>query len=338
MRNPIMYRIAKLSATVVLNPMHFGRSGRRRIDPSYQISYNYDNADATFRRRIESLRVTPCQAGPSAHARPRCHRHVRNLLVLWNPLGGEPVKINLHEFNEYLSGLSHDDPAVRQKSVSGLAKYSSAEWQGTPDAIRDAVAALLSASRLRTAAAPDGVFRAEAAKVLGNIGTQSPAVLPELVRLLQKDADARVRTEGARALGKIGEGAASASRTIAAVLDDRDSGETVRAAAAWALARVDPLSAGTASSLRAATDDRNGHVGVCAAEALWKVSPETSRAILALAARLGDPGVQQAAAQALYRIGPAAKEAVPALLASADAQARLFPESLLFPLPTIPLT
>jgi HEAT repeat protein len=242
------------------------------------------------------------------------------------------VKINLHEFKEYLGGMSHDDPAVRQKSVSGLAKYSTAEWQGTPDAITDAVAALVSASRLRVAEARDGAFRAEAAKVLGNIGTQSTAVLPELVRLLQKDADGRVRTEAARALGKIGEGAASASRSIAAVLDDLHGGESVRGAAAWALARVDPSSAGTALSLRAAADDRSGYVGVIAAEALWKVSPQTGGAILALAARLGDPAARQAAADALYRIGPAAKEAVPALMAAAKDKNRLFRESVLLAL------
>jgi len=242
------------------------------------------------------------------------------------------VKINIYEFKEYLGGLSHNDPAVRQKAVCGLAKYSSAEWEGTPDAITAAVAALLSASRLRVAGAPDGAIRADAAKVMGNIGTKSPAVLPELVRLLQKDADGRVRTEAARALGKIGEGAASASRSIAAVLGDPHGGEALRGAAAWALARVDPLSAGTASSLDAAADDRSGHVGVCAAEALWKVSPETGRAILALAARLGDPEVGQAAAQALYRIGPAAKEAVPALIAAAKAKDRLFRESVILAL------
>jgi HEAT repeat protein len=242
------------------------------------------------------------------------------------------MKINMYEFNEFLGGLSHNDPVIRQKSVNGLARYSSAEWQGTPDAITDAVAALLSASRLRAAGAPDGAFRAEAAKVLGNIGTQSPAVLPELVRLLQKDADGRVRTEAARALGKIGEGAASVSRSIAAVLDDPHGAEIVRGAAAWALARVDPSSAGTVSALHAAAEDRSGHVGVCAAEALWKVSPETGWAILALAARLSDPEVGQAAAQALYRIGPAAKEAVPALLAATKDKDRLFRESVLLAL------
>ena len=242
------------------------------------------------------------------------------------------MKINTHEFNEYLGGLSHDDPAVRRKSMGGLANYSSAEWEGTPDAITAAVAAVQSACRLRAAAVQDGAVRAEAAKVLGNIGTKSQAVLPELVRLLQKDSDGRVRTEAARALGKIGEGAASASRSIAAVLGDPHGGEALRGAAAWALARVDPLSAGTASSLDAAADDRSGHVGVCAAEALWKVSPETGRAILALAARLGDPEVGQAAAQALYRIGPAAKEAVPALIAAAKAKDRLFRESVILAL------
>jgi HEAT repeat protein len=242
------------------------------------------------------------------------------------------VKINLRELNEYLGGLSHDDSAVRRKSMGGLANYSSADWQATPDAVTPAVAALLNASRLRAAAPPDGAFRAEAAKVLGNIGTQSPAVLPDLLRLLQKDPDGRVRTEAARALGKIGEGAASASRSIAAVLGDPHGGEGLRGAAAWALARIAPSSAGTASSLDAAADDRSGHVSVCAAEALWKVTPETGRAILALAARLSDPEVGQAAAQALYRIGPAAKQAVPALIAAAKAKDRVFRESVLLAL------
>jgi hypothetical protein len=35
--------------------------------------------------------------------------------------------------------------------------------------------------------------------------------VPDLARLVQKDADDRVRTEAVRALGKIGQGAASAS-------------------------------------------------------------------------------------------------------------------------------
>jgi HEAT repeat protein len=167
---------------------------------------------------------------------------------------------------------------------------------------------------------------------LGNIGSESPSVLPELLRLLQKDADGGVRTEAAKALGKLGEKAATASRSIAAVLGDQGCEVALRCAAAWALARVDPLAAGTAAALGVAADDRNGHVGVSAAEALWKVSHTASKPVLALAARLGDPVVQQAAAQALYRIGPGAKEAVPALLAAAKTKDRLFRETVIMAL------
>jgi hypothetical protein len=37
------------------------------------------------------------------------------------------MKIYMNEFNQYLGGLSHDDPAERQKAVRGLAKYSNAQ-------------------------------------------------------------------------------------------------------------------------------------------------------------------------------------------------------------------
>ena len=247
-------------------------------------------------------------------------------------LESKPMKINMHEFNEHLAGLADRDPAVRQKAVSGLAKYSFAEWQGTPDAVTAAVAVLVSASPHRSAASADGAFRAEAAKALGNIGTQSPAVLPELRRLLQHDADDRVRAEAARALGKIGEGAGTASQALAAVLGDPHAGDMLRGVAAWALGRVSPLAAGTAPALGAAAGDRSGHVGVCAAEALWKVSGEDGWAVLRLAARLGDPAVCHAAAQALYRIGAGAKEAVPALLAAAKTKDRLFRELVIMAL------
>ena len=236
------------------------------------------------------------------------------------------MKINMHEFNERLGGLADGDADVRRKAVSGLAKYSTAEWQGAQDAIPAAVAALVGGSPHRSAAPRDGAFRAEVAKALGNIGTESPAVLPELLRLLQHDADGDVRAEAARALGKIGEGAGTASRALVTVLGDPRAGDTLRGAAAWALGRISPPAAGTVPALGAATGDRSGHVGVCAAEALWKVAHEDGRAVQTLAARLGDPAVCHAAAQALYRIGPGAKEAVPALLAAAKTKDRLFRE------------
>jgi HEAT repeat protein len=247
-------------------------------------------------------------------------------------LDGKPMKINMKEFNDHLAGLAHGDPAVRRKAISELAKYSGPEWQGNPDAVSAAVAAVVNGSPFRAAKCLDKTFRAEAAKALGNIGLESPAVVPELLRFLEKDADAGVRTEAARALGKIGEGAAAARGAIAAALRDMGGGDALRAAAAWALARVAPSAPGTAAALSDAANDRSGHVGVCAAEALWKVSGESSGAVLALAARLDDLAVRHVAAHALYRIGAGAKRALPALLAAAKTKDRLFQQSVVMAL------
>src|SRR5207244_2175301 len=222
---------------------------------------------------------------------------------------GRPMKIYMNEFNQYLGGLSQDDPAERQKAVRGLAKYSNAQWQGSPDAVSAAVPALIKTARLRDTAASNGSLRAEAAKALGNIGAESSAVVTELLRLLQEDADSGVRTEAAHALGIIGERASAASRALVVVVSDPDGEEILRGEAAWALARVGPLAPGTVATLRAAMNDRSGHVGVRAAEALWKVSGDASRAVVALVARLGDPAVRHAAVQALNRIGLGAKSA-----------------------------
>ncbi len=238
------------------------------------------------------------------------------------------MKIYMPEFNEYLGGLTHDDPVFRLNAVRSLAKYSGAQWQGAPDAVFAAVPALVKAARLRSAAP----FRAEATKALGNIGIESPAVVAVLLHLLKEDADGSVRTEAAHALGTIGERAATACRALVVVIGDRGGGDILRGEAAWAFARVGPLAPGTAATLRAAVNDRSAHVGVRAAEALWKVSGDASRAVLALVARLGDPVVGEAAAQALNRIGPGAKGAVPALLIAVKSKDRLFRESVVMAL------
>ena len=84
------------------------------------------------------------------------------------------MKIYMPEFNQYLGGLTDDDPDVRQRAVRSLAKYSGAQWQGSPDAVSAAVPALVKAVRLQGAAPSDVAFRAEATKSLGNIGAESP--------------------------------------------------------------------------------------------------------------------------------------------------------------------
>ncbi len=240
------------------------------------------------------------------------------------------MKIYMNELNDYLGGLTHNDPGMRQKGVRGLAKYSGAQWQATPDAVSAAVPALVNAARLGGTAPSEVAFRAEATKALGNIGAESSAVVTELVRLLQ--ADGSVRTEAAHALGVIGERATIASRALVLVIGDPSGGDLLRGESVWALARVGPLAPGTEMTLSAAVDDRSAHVAVRAAEALWRVSGDTGRAALALVSRLGDPAVRNAAVQALNRIGLGAKAAVPALLIAMKSKDRLFRESVVMAL------
>jgi HEAT repeat protein len=242
------------------------------------------------------------------------------------------MKINMKQFDEHLAELARDDIVVQWKAVSSLAKYSSAEWQGTPEAVSSAVQSLVKASRSGGATPLGGALRAEAAKALGNIGAESSAVVPELIHILKEDSDGKVRTEAAHALGKIGERAGAASRALADVVVDPDYGDILRGEAAWALARVGPLAPDTVPALSAAARDHSGYVGVRAAEALWKASGEASRAALALVARLEDPEFRNAAAQALNRIGPGAKGAVRALLIAAKSTDRLFRESVVMAL------
>jgi HEAT repeat protein len=245
------------------------------------------------------------------------------------------MKVNMQQFNGYLAGLTAGDPSARREAINGLAKYSTSEWEGAAEAVEAAVAALVTTGRHRGAALPDAPSRVEAAKTLGNIGARSPAVVPELLRLLTQDADAAVQTEAARSLGKVGPEAAAASEPLRAILADTGRGEALRCEAARALARTDPQGPGTDAALSAAAKDRRGSVSVCAAEALWRATGDAERAARALVARLSDEQVRASAAQVLYRMGPQAKAAVPALLAAAKDKNRLFHESVVMALQKI---
>jgi HEAT repeat protein len=245
------------------------------------------------------------------------------------------MKVNMQQFSGYLAAISDGDTADRRTGIGGLAKYSESEWDGTPEAVDAAITVLNKALRRRGTEAADAPTRTQAAKALGNIGTRSAAVVPELLRLLTEDADSAVRTEAARALGRIGVEAKAAGGALAAVLADHDGEDGLRCEAARALARVDPQGPDTDAALRKAANDRSGCVGVCAAEALWRASGDADRAARALVARLGDQRVRNAAAQALNRMGTQAKAAVPALLAVAKDNDRLFHESVVLALQNI---
>ena len=245
------------------------------------------------------------------------------------------MKVNMQQFAGYLAGLRNGEDTVRRAAVSSLAKYTDAEWEGAPDAVEQAVEALLTARRQRGTAALDAASRADAAKALGNIGVRNKAVLPELLRFLREDSDNTVRAEAARSLGKLGAAAANAGTSLINALQKKDSGDALRCEAARALARTDPQSNAARAALKTATNDKSGAVAVCAAEALWRATGEAELSAKALIARLRDKVVRASAAQVLYRMGPQAKNAVPALLSASKDKDRLFHESVMMALQNI---
>jgi HEAT repeat protein len=238
-------------------------------------------------------------------------------------------KINMYEFNGYLAALANGDPQFRRQAASGLARYSSAEWGASSEAL--AAASVAFEGMALGSAVSDKAFRAEATKVLGNIGSHVANAVPRLLQLLRHDPDVTVRTEAARALGKIGPAAERAAAALAAVLSDRDGDDVLRGAAAQALALVAPAASATATALLAGTEDESGLVAIRAAAALWAATRDV-RAVVALAARLRDPVARDGAVQALYRIGPPAKGAVSTLESVAGDKDRLFREAVVMAL------
>jgi HEAT repeat protein len=243
------------------------------------------------------------------------------------------MKINMHEFNACLADLGTGDATAKARAMSGLAKYSNAEWEKSPDAVTAAVDVLVTAVEKPPTGLRDPAARSDAARAMGNIGLQAPSVVPVLLKLLQHEQE-ETRIEAARALGKIGEKANAAAKALVTILKGT-GGEMLRGEAARALARVDPTTPATVTALKAAITDKSGHVGVCAAESLWKVSSEPDQAVPALAGRLNDANARDGAVQALYRIGPKAKAAVPALVHAAKTKDRLFKESIVMALKKI---
>jgi uncharacterized sporulation protein YeaH/YhbH (DUF444 family) len=104
------------------------------------------------------------------------------------------MKVNVQQFNQYVAEISDGDTIDRRNGTDGLAKYSEAQWDGSPEAVDTAITVLNKALRRRGTEAADVPTRTQAAKALGNIGTRSAAVVPELLRLMREDSDTEVRT------------------------------------------------------------------------------------------------------------------------------------------------
>jgi hypothetical protein len=121
--------------------------------------------------------------------------------------------------------------------------------------------------------------RTAAASALGHM--RALVTLPELMRALAADGDAKVREAAAAAIGEMGEDAVPALDALATAAAD-DPWPDVREAAIRALGKLGPAAGAAAPVLYAALEESDGHVRVAARNALFRVDPGNKQRIVAL--------------------------------------------------------
>lgn len=173
----------------------------------------------------------------------------------------------------------------------------------------------------------DNYARREAALALGKINPDARVVQPAYVRALG-DSDAQVRRWAVAGLANLRPPATSAVADLTRLASSDPSRDT-RLAALEAVSSISPSSAGTVSTMRKALADAESLVKGAAARALARAGPSAADAVgdlAALASRDPDNSVRDYTVRALGAIGPKARPAVPSILAalrSPDSHARV---------------
>ena len=143
------------------------------------------------------------------------------------------------------------------------------------------------------------------------------SLIQPLAEVLTSDKSATVRTAAARALGRTGEYAKTATNAIIDGLKDSDP--VVRAAVAEAIGRIGEEAKGAVPQLIALLKDGDANVRLAAVFALGRVGPVAAKAVPELSTVLAadaDATVRKEAARAFGFLGFEAKEGVPALAKS----------------------
>lgn len=195
--------------------------------------------------------------------------------------------------------LKQKDPMSRHAAAWTLGKMGN---QAKP-----AIPALLAALR-----DPDPSVRFQVSSSLKKIGPGADAVVPLAMALRTGDADSRAGV--AEVLGQMGSEASAAVPDLIGVLDDPS--ERLRGAAGSALRRIGPTSAGLIPSLKKQLRDEDPETRLRAVSAAATIGPAVSRTLVPeLISALEDPDrrIRSTAIESLRELARDTGEAVPAL-------------------------
>ena len=242
------------------------------------------------------------------------------LLVLLAHDPSEAVRQNLVEALGVLGGASTDMDRtghLRLRSL-GLRAHWIWRWfvwkrgftapEPSADPIKLAVLTLQDALTDKSA-----TVRTQAARALGRLGLNAAEVAPDLIVLL-KDTDETVRCQAAASLGLVRGSEEAAVNALIELLNDPVP--AVKAAAARALGALKKAAAPAVLALVSLLQDRDESVRTAAAEAIAQVGSLNEAATDSLALGLASPDnvVRAQTAQALGTIGLSAQETAPALV------------------------
>ncbi len=260
------------------------------------------------------------------------HLHARDEVPLLVQLANDPsdvVRQNLVEALGLIGAAGAD--RTRRSRILRLRVGWTWRWFGwtrrpesspIPDPIGQAI------STLRDALADDSAaVRTQAARALGRIGSPAAEVAPGLIALL-KDADETVRCEAAESLGKVGGSEQAAVSALVELL--QDAPPSVKASAARALGAMKKAAAPAVLALVPLLQDQEESVRAAAAEAIGQVGALNEAATDSLAEGLASPDnvVRAQTAEALGTIGAPAHEAASALVeAMGDGNGRVRAEA-----------
>ncbi|MFQ5731052.1 MAG: HEAT repeat domain-containing protein, partial [Planctomycetaceae bacterium] len=200
------------------------------------------------------------------------------------------------------AGVSRRDRLLlRRTAVDGIAAIGPNAYASVPQL-------------LRCAKDPDTELQRKSLIALGAMGSlATPAGINQLVDTLRSGDAPEVRDAAVEGLSTVG---ADAVPQLMAILDpDKEIDADDKARAALALGKMGPIAKDALEVLDSALDDEDPWVRINAAEAIWRISGQTTSPASALVLELESPDrqVRIRAVRLFTTLGPRAKSAEPAL-------------------------
>ena len=205
------------------------------------------------------------------------HLHARDQVILLAQLAKDPSDVVRQSLVEALGliGAANADYTRRSRGrvlqlpVSGMRRWFGRKRVPTAVPLQDPIDLVV--STLQDALADNSAaVRTQAARALGRIGVQATGSAGGLIALLT-DADETVRCEAAEALGKVGAREDTTVHALVALLEDANP--SIKTSAARALGSLKEAAAPAVSALVPLLQDQDQSVRTAAAEAIAQVGP-----------------------------------------------------------------